>query len=69
MTAPPNLQINQPNTVFRNLGGMKFAALTAEAGLTAEATARHRGSAIGISTATASSTWSSALSMLPPKSG
>ena len=26
--------IEQPNTVFHNLGGMKFAALTAEAGLT-----------------------------------
>ncbi len=40
-------QIEQPNTVFRNLGGMKFQALTAEAGLTAQAPKRHRGSAIG----------------------
>jgi enediyne biosynthesis protein E4 len=39
--------IEQPNTVFRNLGGMKFAALTSEAGLTAHPLARHRGSAIG----------------------
>jgi enediyne biosynthesis protein E4 len=39
--------IEQPNTVFRNLGAMKFAALTAEAGLTARPPARHRGSAIG----------------------
>jgi len=39
--------IEQPNTVFRNLGGMKFAALTAEAGLTSRAPSRHRGSAIG----------------------
>ena len=39
--------IEQPNTVFRNLGGAKFAALTAEAGLTATAPSRHRGSAIG----------------------
>jgi hypothetical protein len=39
--------IEQPNTVFRNLGGMKFAALTSEAGLTARPPARHRGSAIG----------------------
>jgi len=39
--------IEQPNTVFRNLGGMKFAALTAEAGLTAQPPARHRGSAVG----------------------
>jgi enediyne biosynthesis protein E4 len=51
------LAIEQPNTVFRNLGGMnpagtktggmKFAALTAEAGLTSRPPARHRGSAIG----------------------
>jgi hypothetical protein len=39
--------IEQPNTVFRNLGGMKFAGLTSEAGLTAVPPARHRGSAIG----------------------
>ena len=37
----------QPNTVFRNLGGAKFQALTAEAGLTAQPPSRHRGSAIG----------------------
>jgi hypothetical protein len=42
-----NLAIEQPNTVFRNLGGMKFSALTAEAGLTAQPPSRHRGSAIG----------------------
>jgi hypothetical protein len=48
--------IDQPNTVFRNLGtanepamksGIKFQALTAEAGLTSQPSARHRGSAIG----------------------
>jgi hypothetical protein len=39
--------VEQPNTVFRNLGGMKFSALTAEAGLTSRPPARHRGSAIG----------------------
>ena len=39
--------VEQPNTVFRNLGGMKFEALTAEAGLTAQPPSRHRGSAIG----------------------
>jgi hypothetical protein len=39
--------IEQPNTVFRNLGGMKFAPLTSEAGLAARPPARHRGSAIG----------------------
>jgi len=37
--------VDQPNTVFRNLGGAKFQALTAECGLTAQAPARHRGSA------------------------
>jgi hypothetical protein len=39
--------IEQPNTVFRNLGGMKFAPLTSEAGLTSHPPSRHRGSAIG----------------------
>jgi hypothetical protein len=44
--------VEQPNTVFRNIsstnnGAMKFAALTAEAGLTSLHPARHRGSAIG----------------------
>jgi hypothetical protein len=39
--------IDQPNTVFRNLGHLKFQALTAEAGLTAQPPARHRGSATG----------------------
>jgi enediyne biosynthesis protein E4 len=39
--------VEQPNTVFRNLGGMKFSALTAEAGFTAQPPARHRGSAVG----------------------
>ena len=36
------VQVEQPNTVFRNLGGMKFQALTAEAGLTAQPPSRHR---------------------------
>jgi hypothetical protein len=40
-------QIEQPNTVFRNLGGFRFAALTEEAGLTAQRPSRHRGSAVG----------------------
>jgi hypothetical protein len=39
--------IEQPNTVFRNLGGWKFAALTEEAGFTAQPPQRHRGAAIG----------------------
>jgi hypothetical protein len=47
LASSANLQIEQPNTVFRNLGGMKFAALTAEAGLTAQTPSRHRGSAVG----------------------
>ena len=42
-----NLSVAQPNTVFRNLGGMKFSALTAEAGFTAQPPSRHRGSAVG----------------------
>ena len=40
-------QIEQPNTVFRNLGGLRFEALTAEAGLTAQRPSRHRGSGVG----------------------
>jgi enediyne biosynthesis protein E4 len=47
LAAAPNLAVEQPNTVFRNLGDMKFSALTAEAGLTAQPPARHRGSAVG----------------------
>ena len=39
--------IAQSNTVFRNLGKARFQALTEEAGLTAQAPTRHRGSAIG----------------------
>jgi len=45
--ASTNLAIEKSNTVFRNLGGMKFAALTAEAGFTAQPPSRHRGSAVG----------------------
>jgi enediyne biosynthesis protein E4 len=45
------VQVEQPNTVFRNIpgnpGGVKFEALTAEAGLTAQPPSRHRGSAVG----------------------
>ena len=37
----------QHNSVFRNLGAMKFAALTGEAGLAVNAPSRHRGSAVG----------------------
>ncbi|HEX7424052.1 MAG TPA: CRTAC1 family protein [Terriglobales bacterium] len=47
LLSAPRVAVEQPNTVFRNLGGMKFAALTSEAGLTSRPPARHRGSAIG----------------------
>jgi hypothetical protein len=47
LLAQPNLSVEQSNTVFRNLGGMKFSALTAEAGLASPPPSRHRGSAIG----------------------
>ena len=47
LLSAPNLAVEQPNTVFRNLGGMKFSALTAEAGFTAQPPSRHRGAAVG----------------------
>jgi hypothetical protein len=47
LASSANLAVEQPNTVFRNLGGMKFSALTAEAGFTAQPPSRHRGSAVG----------------------
>ncbi|HZU08473.1 MAG TPA: CRTAC1 family protein [Pseudacidobacterium sp.] len=44
----PGTEIDQPNTVFRNLGPSgKWEAFTAEAGLTAAPPARHRGCAFG----------------------
>ncbi len=46
LLAAPRLMIEQPNTVFRNMGGMKFSALTAAAGLTAMRPSRHRGSGV-----------------------
>jgi hypothetical protein len=49
--ASPNMasriQVEQNNTVFRNLGDGKFAALTAEAGFTAQPPQRQRGAAVG----------------------
>ena len=43
--------VEQPNTVFRGIpgspGNIRFEALTAEAGLTAQPPSRHRGSAVG----------------------
>jgi enediyne biosynthesis protein E4 len=47
LASAPNLAVEQPNTVFRNLGSMKFSALTAEAGFTAQPPSRHRGAAVG----------------------
>ena len=39
--AAPRIQVDQPNSIFRNLGGKTFAAFTAGPA------ARHRGSAVG----------------------
>ena len=47
LLSAPKLSIDQPNTVFRNLSGMKFTGLTEEAGFTSHPPARHRGSAMG----------------------
>ena len=47
LLAAPRIAVEQPNTVFRTIGGGKFAALTAEAGLSVRPPARHRGSAVG----------------------
>src|ERR1019366_3330515 len=41
------VQIDQPNTVFRNLAGGKWSALTEAAGFAAQPPRRHRGSAYG----------------------
>ncbi len=47
LLASSHLLVAQNNTVFRNLGGMRFAALTGEAGFAEVAPSRHRGSAMG----------------------
>jgi hypothetical protein len=47
MGAAPRVTVAQPNAVFRNLGGAKFAALVDQAGLGAMPPRRHRGSAVG----------------------
>src|SRR5215471_16318283 len=47
LEAANRFTIEQPNTVFRNQGGVKFTALTDEAGLASQPPARHRGSAFG----------------------
>ncbi len=46
LKAEAKVVVDQPNTVFRNLGGGRFGAFTAEAGLSAQPPARHRGSAV-----------------------
>jgi len=40
-------KVEQSNSVFRNLGGMKWSALTEEAGFDVQPPRRHRGAAIG----------------------
>jgi enediyne biosynthesis protein E4 len=41
------VHVEQPNTVFKNLQGRNWTALTAQAGFTAQPPRRHRGSAFG----------------------
>jgi hypothetical protein len=41
------VQVDQPNTVFRNLSGSRWSGLTEEAGFEALSPRRHRGSAVG----------------------
>ena len=49
--ASPNMAgrvpVDQPNTVFRNVRGQRWSALTAEAGFASQPPKRHRGSAFG----------------------
>jgi enediyne biosynthesis protein E4 len=47
MKDQPRITVEQHNTVFRNLGGMKFSALTDKAGFTVPPPSRHRGAAVG----------------------
>lgn len=47
LLSAPTIQVEQHNTVFRNLGGFKFRALTGEAGFTSVPSSRHRGAAVG----------------------
>ncbi len=46
-SAAPRVTVDQHNTVFHNLGGTTFEALTSEAGLASQPPRRHRGSAVG----------------------
>ena len=47
LLASSHMLVAQNNTVFRNLGAMRFAPLTAEAGFASVPPSRHRGSAMG----------------------
>ena len=47
LLSAPRIAVEQNNTVFRNLGGTRFSALTEAAGLAARPPGRHRGSAVG----------------------
>jgi len=47
LAAAPRVMVEQNNSVFRNLGGARFQALTAEAGLASQPPRRHRGAAVG----------------------
>ena len=47
LRAEPRVTVAQHNSVFRNLGNMKFTSYTEEAGLGARPKSRHRGSAVG----------------------
>ena len=46
LLSAPTIKVEQHNTVFRNLGGFKFASLTQEAGFGAVPPSRHRGAAV-----------------------
>ncbi len=47
LEAAPRITVAQHNSLFHNLGGMKWTAITEDAGLAAQPAARHRGSAVG----------------------
>ena len=63
------MQIDQPNTVFRNTGGLKFEALTAEAGLGANGRPDTAARPSAISTVMGAWTSWSARLRHPPRSG
>jgi len=47
LLSAPTIKVEQHNTVFRNLGGFRFEALTSEAGFSSIPPSRHRGAAVG----------------------